>query len=105
MTNRRDFLRGAAASGIAFCTCGLLEAAHAQQSHTHPDLGKKRKPVMHKGKRVKTIDVHTHCYFHDAIALMGADAKGVLPPVKGVPEHFIPAGDKAAVDADRKSVV
>ena len=97
MTNRRDFIRGAAATGIAFCTCGLLEAVHAQASHKHPQLGTKRKPVMHQGKRIKTIDVHAHCYFHDAIALMGADAKGVLPPVKGVPEHFIPVSDQAAV--------
>ena len=30
MTTRRNFLTGAAASGIAFCSCGLLDAAHAQ---------------------------------------------------------------------------
>ena len=28
MTTRRDFLKGAA--GIVFCSCGMLDAAHAQ---------------------------------------------------------------------------
>ena len=98
MTNRRDFIKGAASTGIAFCTCGLIDAAHAQASHKHPKLGSKRPPVMIDGKRVKAVDVHAHCYFHDVVALMGADAKGVMPPVKGVPEHFIPVSDKAAVE-------
>ena len=41
------------------------------------------------GKRVLTVDVHSHCYFHEALNLMGDAADKVLPPVKGVPEHFI----------------
>jgi hypothetical protein len=32
MTARRDFLKGAAASGIFFCGCALLRAAQAQSS-------------------------------------------------------------------------
>jgi aminocarboxymuconate-semialdehyde decarboxylase len=82
MTTRRNFLKGAAASGIAFCSCGMLDAAHAQpKGH--------RLPVKVNGKRVVTVDVHAHCYFRDAINLMGDGADKVLPPVKGVPEHFI----------------
>ena len=27
MTTRREFIKGAAASGLVFCTCGLLDAA------------------------------------------------------------------------------
>jgi aminocarboxymuconate-semialdehyde decarboxylase len=42
-----------------------------------------------KGKRIKTIDSHAHCFFQEAIDLMGEDAKNVPPPVKGVKEHFI----------------
>jgi len=30
MTSRRNFLTGAAATGIAFCGCGMLDAARAQ---------------------------------------------------------------------------
>jgi predicted TIM-barrel fold metal-dependent hydrolase len=83
MTTRRDFLKTTAATGLAFCSCGLLQAAHAQTAPA------RKLPVMLKGQRVKTIDVHAHCYFQDAIDLMGEDAKSVLPPVKGVPEHFV----------------
>jgi predicted TIM-barrel fold metal-dependent hydrolase len=82
MTSRRHFLKGAAASGIAFCSCGLLDAARAQPKAS-------RLPVKVAGKRVLTVDAHSHCYFHEAIALMGDAADKVLPPVKGAQEHFI----------------
>ncbi len=82
MTNRRNFLKGAAATGIAFCSCGMLDAARAQPRAS-------RLPVKVNGKRVMTVDVHAHCYFHESISLMGDQADKVLPPVKGVPEHFI----------------
>jgi len=55
MTTRRNFSDRRAASGIAFCSCSLLDAAHAQP---------KRRPAGEiDGKRVKTIDVHSHCLF------------------------------------------
>ena len=82
MTTRRNFLKGATATGIAFCSCGMLDAARAQPRAP-------RLPVKVNGKRVLTVDVHSHCYFHEAINLMGDAADNVLPPVKGVPEHFI----------------
>src|ERR1700760_1251678 len=69
MTTRRDFLKAGvgAAAGIAFCSCGLLAGAHAQQP-TRAKL-----PVMVNGKRVKTIDVHSHCLISEANALLGED--------------------------------
>src|SRR5436190_15207254 len=82
MTTRRNFLKGAAAGGIAFCSCGMLDAARAQPQAP-------RLPVKVNGKRVMTVDVHAHCYFQEAINLMGDGAGKVLPPVKGIPEHFI----------------
>jgi predicted TIM-barrel fold metal-dependent hydrolase len=82
MTTRRNFLKGAAATGIAFCGCGLGDPARAQPRAAHL-------PIKVGGKRVQTIDVHSHCYFHEALNLMGDAADKVLPPVKGVPEHFI----------------
>ena len=82
MTTRRNFLRGAAASGIAFCSCGMPDAARAQPKAP-------RLPIKVNGKRVLTVDVHAHCFFREAISLMGDAADKVLPPVKGVPEHFI----------------
>jgi predicted TIM-barrel fold metal-dependent hydrolase len=93
MTTRRNFLtsglKATAASGLAFCSCGLLEAAHAQTAPGQTGPAAHKLPVMLKGQRVKTIDVHAHCYFQEALDLMGEDAKSVLPPVKGVPEHFV----------------
>jgi aminocarboxymuconate-semialdehyde decarboxylase len=82
MTTRRDFLKGAAATGIVFCGCGLLDAARAEQQAA-------RLPVTVNGKRVKTIDVHSHCLFHEAVNLMGEDAPKVLPPTKGAQDFFI----------------
>src|ERR1700738_4959374 len=75
MSTRRNFLKGAAATGIAFCSCGLLDAAHAQPKAP-------RLPVKVAGKRVLTIDTHTHCYFREALNLMGDAADKILPPVK-----------------------
>ena len=84
MNTRRDVLKSAgAAAGIVFCGCGMLDAARAQQP------GGQRLPVAVNGKRVKTVDVHAHCHFREAIALMGDEAGGVLPRTRGAPEHFI----------------
>jgi aminocarboxymuconate-semialdehyde decarboxylase len=83
MTTRRGFLEGIGAAGIAFCSCGMLDAARAQQP------GRPRLPLMVGGRRVKTVDVHTHCLFHEALDLMGPEAAAVMPPTKGAQEHFI----------------
>src|SRR5690349_8806468 len=98
MSTRRDFLKAgaaAAATGIVFCSCGLLHSAHAQQPV------RQKLPVMVSGKRVKTIDIHSHCHFHEAGALLGADgAKYQLPPVNGASEAFIEIDKRlAAMDA------
>ena len=98
MTTRRHFLRraplpSAPASCSAVAVC--CKAAHAQQP------GGQKLPVMVGGKRVKTIDVHAHCQFHEAGALLGADAAAMqLPPVNGAPEAFIEIDKRlAAMDA------
>jgi aminocarboxymuconate-semialdehyde decarboxylase len=83
MTSRRSFLTASLAGGMAFCGCGLAPRARAQSATPA------RLPVMVAGTRIRTVDVHGHCYFQDAIDLMGADASKVLPPVKGVPQHFL----------------
>src|SRR6201989_75514 len=105
MTTRRDFLRGGAtaAAGLVFCGCGLVHRANAQTRQTLP--------VKVAGKTVKTIDVHSHCHFHEAGALLGADAaKAQLPPVNGAPEAFIEiekrlaAMDSQAIDMEVLSI-
>src|SRR5260370_17648686 len=87
MTSRRQFLKAGTATlatGIVFCNCGLLQSAHALEPT------RQKLPVMVGGRRVRTIDVHAHCHFREAGALLGADAaKLQLPPVNGPEEAFI----------------
>lgn len=103
MTKRRNFLSGAIASGIAFCSCGLLDAARAQN-------GGRRLPVTINGTRVRTIDVHSHCFFHEATALMGDQAAALTPNIKGsdavyiVVEDRLKAMDAQAVDMEVLSI-
>jgi predicted TIM-barrel fold metal-dependent hydrolase len=103
MTTRRGFLNGAAAAtGIMFCGCGLPGAAHAATPA--------RRPVAVNGKRVKTIDVHAHCIFHEAAALVGGDALIMNPTVAGAAEGFVvieqrlKAMDAQAIDMEVLSI-
>src|SRR5579872_7472320 len=98
MATRRDFLKrgaGAVATGIVFCGCGLSHGARAQQS-----VGRKL-PVMINGKRVKTIDMHAHCYFHETVALLGEEGTKIeRSPVNGAAETFLGIDQRlAAMDA------
>jgi predicted TIM-barrel fold metal-dependent hydrolase len=85
MTTRRGFLKGTGAAGIAFCSCGML--ARAQETG-------RRLPVMVGGKRIRTIDVHSHCVFHEAVNLMGDDAKRVVAPVNGSENQYIVVAER-----------
>jgi predicted TIM-barrel fold metal-dependent hydrolase len=96
MTTRRDFLKtgtAAVASGIVFCGCGLLHGAQAQARR---DL-----PVAVNGKRVRTIDVHAHCHFREAGALLGEEGTRLqISPINGAAETYIDIGQRlAAMDA------
>ena len=115
MTTRRGFLRGAAASGVVFCTCGLQHAfAQAQTAasarsggrdagnnpslnYKHPDWGKKHEPVVIDGRRIKTVNVHAHCFFPEAVEMAGAGVP-INSPVKGGPQFYLPPDNKEAVE-------
>ena len=71
--------------GLRFCGCAIAPGG--------PAAAPRRGPTIVRGRRARVIDTHAHCYFQDALDLMGADAKGVLPPVRGVPEHFLAQDD------------
>lgn len=90
MTTRRQFLRGAAAgSHFAVAPCSTPRAP-----------SKAALPVMVAGKRVRTIDVHCHCLFHEALILMGDDAKSLVGPNLGAQLVFIGTDERLkAVDA------
>ena len=97
MATRRQILATAgsvAAAGIVFCGCGWPSRAKAQ-----PATGQ-RQPVTVNGKRVKTIDVHSHCLFHDATALLGDEARALTPPIRGAQDAYIVIDDRIrAMDA------
>src|SRR5690348_6234310 len=97
MHSRRNFL----ATGIVFCGCCLLDRAARAQATP------RQLPVIVSGKRVKTIDVHSHCHIREAAALLGPDGERTLTPaVNGAPEAFIAveqrlkAMDQQAVDME-----
>lgn len=81
MATRRGFL----GAGLAFCGCCMLDRARAQQPAV-------TRPVRVGGAPVRTIDVHSHCIFEDALSLMGTFGQAIIPPTKGVAEHFLANG-------------
>ena len=95
MTSRRGLLT--AAAGVVFCGCG---GALAQTRHG---------PVMVRGKRIKTVDVHSHCIFREAMTIAGDRA----PPIAkinnadqaflGVDER-LKAMDAMAIDMEMLSI-
>ena len=94
MATRRKFIKDAAVmAGVVFTGCGLLDAAPARAQAT----GKKRTPVLIKGKRVKTIDVHAHCLIPEALALLSADeAKSIYPATKGSKQFDVVLDERLA---------
>ncbi|HET6308186.1 MAG TPA: amidohydrolase family protein [Rhodopila sp.] len=104
MTSRRQFLTTAALAGITFCGCGLK---HPAQAAARPA----RLPVTVAGKRVRTIDVHSHCLFHEAAALLGNDeAASLTPPINNSQEAYLvieqrlKAMDSQAIDMEVLSI-
>ena len=92
ITRRQWLAQGAGiVTGIGLTGCGVLDQVRALPP-TDPIVAPQNfgsGPVLIGGKRVRTIDVHGHCYVAEALAMLGSEAQSVLPPVKGVPEHFI----------------
>ena len=95
MATRRKFMQDAAAmAGVVFTSCSLLDAAPAR---AQKQAGAKRLPVLLKGKRIKTIDVHAHCLIPEALALLPAEeAKAIYPPTKGATQFNILLDERLA---------
>ena len=85
MPGRRKFLKNfaAASAGVYFVNCGLKPAFAAAQQ---PPATGKRRQIQLGGRRVRTIDIHAHCYvdLHDLI--------------QGHPEAQIPNGGPPSFD-------
>ena len=102
---RRSMLRSGAGivTGIALAGCNTLDQARSLGDlNTRSTNYSAPGPVLVAGRRVRTVDVHAHCYVPEALALLGAERDSVLPPVKGIKEHFIVVQERlAAMDAMR----
>jgi predicted TIM-barrel fold metal-dependent hydrolase len=95
MTSRRGFLGAAAATGVMFCSCGLLESAHAQGAG-------RRQAVAVNGKTIKTIDVHAHCVFAETLPLVDNNRAVLIPRVRGAEEALIVVQQRfAAMDQQK----
>ena len=90
MPSRREFIKNAAGAlaGIAFTGCSLLGAPLAQ-AQSKPAA--RRREVVINGRRVKTIDVHSHCVIPEAMALTGLK---LTDAVKGQREQVIVVQDR-----------
>jgi aminocarboxymuconate-semialdehyde decarboxylase len=86
---RRDFIKG-----LVFTSCGLLDAARAQSPV-------RRREVVVGGRRARTIDVHAHCAFPEAMALMG---RKVAPASLVMAEDRIRAMDEQGIDMEALSI-
>src|SRR5262249_41160160 len=91
MATRREFVT--AAAGLGFAGGPPLEG---------PAQGQGRPPGgPGSGKRVKTIDVHAHCAFPEAMALMG---RKVQPASLVMAEDRIRAMDEQGIDMEALSI-
>lgn len=101
MTTSWDMLKtkGGSLAGLIFRSCGMQLNAFAQTAPA-------RLPVTVRGKRIKTVDVHAHCYFQEALDIAGVKVDKVVPPVKGIPEHFIAGNaiEKRLADMDAMAI-
>jgi len=89
LITRRDFIKG-----LVFTSCGLLDAARAQAPV-------RRREVVVGGRRVRTIDVHAHCAFPEAMALIG---RKVAPASLVMAEDRIRAMDEQGIDMEALSI-
>src|SRR5712664_1517952 len=80
--------------GMVFTSCALLDAARAQAPV-------RRREVVVGGRRVRTIDVHAHCAFPEAMALIG---RKVAPASLVMAEDRIRAMDEQGIDMEALSI-
>ena len=90
MSHRRGFLKAmAGATGIVAAGCSLLER---RWTSCKAGAGRRRQVTVN-GRRVKTIDVHSHCAVPEALALMQI-ARRIFGPL-GQPAAFYRSGPSA----------
>jgi aminocarboxymuconate-semialdehyde decarboxylase len=98
LTTRRDLLTGGAAmAGAVFVGCDMMPShAHAQG----PGAPRRREVVVN-GRRVKTVDIHAHCAFPEAMAMLGLT---VRPSALMMAPERIRAMDAQGIDVEALSI-
>src|SRR5712691_9643568 len=100
MPTRREFVKDVAGAmaGLVFVSCGLVAAVEAQ-----PQSGSAtaRRQVVVGGRRVKTVDVHTHCAVPEAMALMG---RNVSPQALIMGPERVQQMDAQGIDVEALSI-
>src|ERR1700687_2851479 len=102
MATRRDFIKDAAgamagvATGVAFVGCDLTHS-----THVHAQPAARRREVVVNGRRVKTVDIHAHCAFPQALALMELK---VNPETLVIGTDRIRAMDEQGIDIEALSI-
>ena len=93
MSTRREFIKDTAGAlaGIAFTGCNLLGSAPAR-AQAKPAV--RRREVVVAGRRVKTIDVHSHCIIKPAFDLMPAGTPMGAVGVRGQSDMVIVVEDR-----------
>lgn len=98
------------APAFTFASCGMSLAATLQaQAQRNAARGSqpahRRREVVVKGRRVKTIDIHAHCVIPEALKLLGLkleDQRG--PGIGEVGERRIKEMDAAGIDVEAISI-
>jgi aminocarboxymuconate-semialdehyde decarboxylase len=85
-------------AAVAFTSCTMLDAAHAQGTAVNAT---KRRQVVVAGKRVKTVDVHAHCVIPEAMKLMGMQ---VAPQTLVVVQDRLRIMDEQGIDVEALSI-
>ncbi|HTH98270.1 MAG TPA: amidohydrolase family protein [Stellaceae bacterium] len=92
---RRNLLKSAA--GIMFCGCGLKHAAEAATATRDQAPAHHKLPVIVGGKRVRSIDVHAHCFFPAAFMALDGKIDSHIPKTKGAHDFLLTAEDAQAM--------
>ncbi|MEQ1885682.1 MAG: amidohydrolase family protein [Bryobacteraceae bacterium] len=100
MLNRRGFLRGTA--GIAFTSCALLDQAKAQQKKAGAAPSKREVKVG--GKRVRTIDIHSHAVVPEAHAITGTKPTGPEVGANWSVDERLRTMDQQGIDVEAISI-
>ena len=102
ISNRRNFLLGAAAAAAAGSFSGSL---HELSAFAAPAPAPARKQVMIGGRRVRVVDIHAHCVIPAAQqVIQGTDVRGNFAGFQVLGPERLVEMDKRGIDVQVLSV-